>query len=238
MKREPRMNDLEDKIKAERAVSIRRANELVARGVYLRDPLRLDVRGTLECGENVEIDINVIIEGDVRLGDNVKIGPNCILVNTAIDSDTKVQANSMVENAVIGKSCLIGPYARIRTGTKMGDRVQIGNYVEVKEVTMGSDCKVNHLSYIGDAVLEKDVIIGAGTITCNFDGVKKNNTYIEESAFVGSGCQLVAPVRVGEKAMVGAGSTITQDVPPRETVLARSRQTIVKGRRKPVSSEE
>ncbi len=232
------MTDLEEKISAERAVSIRRANELVAQGVYLRDPMRFDIRGSLECGVNVEIDINVIVEGDVRLGDNVTVGPNCILKNTTIDSDTKIQANSMVENAVIGKSCLIGPYARIRTGTKIGDRVQIGNYVEVKEVTMGPDCKVNHLSYIGDAVLEKDVIIGAGTITCNFDGVKKNDTYIAESAFVGSGCQLVAPVRVGEKAIVGAGSTITRDVPPRETVLARSRQTIVKGRRKPVSSEE
>jgi bifunctional UDP-N-acetylglucosamine pyrophosphorylase/glucosamine-1-phosphate N-acetyltransferase len=232
------MSSLEDKIKAERAVSIRRATELIAQGVYLRDPMRVDIRGTLDCGENVEIDINVIIEGDVKLGDNVKIGPNCILHNTTIDSDTKVQANSMVENASVGKSCLIGPYARIRTGTKLGDRVQIGNYVEVKEVTIGPDCKVNHLSYIGDAVLEKDVIIGAGTITCNFDGTKKNNTYIEKCAFVGSGCQLVAPVRVGEKATVGAGSTITKDVPARETVLARSRQTIIKGKRKPISSEE
>jgi bifunctional UDP-N-acetylglucosamine pyrophosphorylase/glucosamine-1-phosphate N-acetyltransferase len=232
------MNDLEDKIKAERAISIQRAAELITQGVYLRDPMRFDVRGSLECGENVEIDINVIIEGDVRLGDNVKVGPNCILKNTTVDSDTKVQANSMLENAVIGKACLIGPYARIRTGTKIGDRVQIGNYVEVKEVTIGPDCKVNHLSYIGDAVLEKDVIIGAGTITCNFDGVKKNNTYIAESAFVGSGCQLVAPVRVGEKSVVGAGSTITQDVPARETVLARSRQTVIKGKRKPIPSEE
>lgn len=232
------MNELENKIKAERHVSIQRATELVAQGVYLRDPMRIDIRGSLECGKNVEIDINVIIEGDVKLGDKVEIGPNCILKDSTIDSETKVQANSMVENAIIGKSCLIGPYARIRTGTKLGDRVQIGNYVEVKAVTMGSDCKVNHLSYVGDAIFETGVIIGAGTITCNFDGIKKNNTYIGNGAFIGSGCQLVAPVRVGEKAMVGAGSTITKDVPAYELTLARSRQTVIKGKRPPISSEE
>ena len=232
------MSSLEEKIRAERAASIQRATELIAQGVYLRDPMRFDIRGSLECGQNVEIDINVIIEGDVKLGANVKIGPNCILKDTTIDSDTKVQANSIVESAHIGKSCIIGPYARVRTGTKLSDRVQIGNYVEVKEVTIGSDCKVNHLSYVGDATLEKGVIIGAGTITCNFDGTKKNNTYIENGAFVGSGCQLVAPVRIGEKAMVGAGSTITEDVPAYEMVLARSRQTVIKGKRTPTSSEE
>ncbi|MCD5401588.1 bifunctional protein glmU [candidate division NPL-UPA2 bacterium] len=232
------MSELENKIKAERQTSIRRATELIAQGVYLRDPMRFDIRGSLECGKNVEIDINVIIEGDVKLGDKVKIGPNCILKDSAIDSDTKVQANSMVENAIIGKSCLIGPYARVRAGTKLGNRVQIGNYVEVKEVTMDSGCKVNHLSYIGNAILGKGVIIGAGTITCNFDGIKRNDTYIENGAFIGSGCQLVAPVRVGEKSMVGAGSTITKDVPAFKLTLARSRQTVIKGKRPPILSEE
>ena len=232
------MNELENKINSERKESIQRANELIAQGVYLRDPMRFDIRGSLECGINVEIDINVIIEGDVKLGDGVKIGPNCILKDSTIDSDTKIQANSMVESANIGKSCLIGPYARVRAGTELGNRVQIGNYVEVKEVTMGSGCKVNHLSYIGDAILEKGVIIGAGTITCNFDGIKKNDTYIEKGAFIGSGCQLVAPVRVGEKSMVGAGSTITKDVPAFELTLARSRQSVIKGKRPPILSEE
>lgn len=232
------MSELENKIKAERQASVLRATELIAQGVFLRDPMRFDIRGSLECGKNVEIDINVIIEGDVKLGDKVKIGPNCILKDSKIDSDTKVQANSIVENAIIGKSCLIGPNARVRPGTKLGDRVQIGNYVEVKAVTMGSDCKVNHLSYVGDAILGKGVIIGAGTITCNFDGIKNNNTYIENGAFIGSGCQLVAPVRVGEKAMVGAGSTITKDVPANELTLARSRQIVIEGKRPPISSEE
>ncbi len=180
------MSELDKKIKTERQASIQRATELIAQGVYLRDPMRFDIRGSLECGKNVEIDINVIIEGAVKLGDKVKIGPNCILKDATIDSNTKIQANSIVENANIGKSCLIGPYARVRPGTTLGDQVQIGNYVEVKAVTMGAGCKVNHLSYVGDAILEKDVIIGAGTITCNFDGTKINDTYIENGAFIGS----------------------------------------------------
>ncbi|HIF59276.1 MAG TPA: bifunctional N-acetylglucosamine-1-phosphate uridyltransferase/glucosamine-1-phosphate acetyltransferase, partial [Rhodospirillales bacterium] len=151
-------------------------------------------------------------------------------------SRTKIQANSIIERANIGKSCLIGPYARVRPGTTLGDHVQIGNYVEVKAATMGAGCKVNHLCYVGDAILEEGVIIGAGTITCNFDGMKNNNTYIEKGAFIGSGCQLVAPVRVGQKAMIGAGSTITKDVPAYELTVARSRQAVIKGKRPPISS--
>lgn len=232
------MSELENKIKAERQASIQHATELIAQGVHLRDPKRFDIRGSLECGKNVEIDINVIIEGDVKLGDKVTIGPNCILIDSTVDSDTKIQANSMVEKANIGKSCLIGPYARVRAGTQLGDTVQVGNFVELKKVTIGSGCKINHLSYVGDAILGKGVIIGAGTITCNFDGIKKNDTYIENGAFIGSGCQLVAPVRVGKKAVVGAGSTITKDVPARELTLARSRQIVIKGKKPPVSSEE
>lgn len=229
---------LDKKIKKERQASIQRATELIAQGVYLYDPERFDVRGSLACGNNVEIDINVIVEGDVRLGDNVKIGPNCILKDVTIDSETKIQANSIIENANIGKSCLIGPYARVRPGTALGDHVQIGNYVEVKAAIIGSGCKVNHLSYIGDAILEEDVIIGAGTITCNFDGTKNNDTYIEKGAFIGSGCQLVAPVRVGQKAVVGAGSTITENVPAYGLTLARSRQAVIKGKTPPISSDE
>jgi len=232
------MKELENKIKTMRAVSIQRATELIAQGVYLRDPMRFDIRGTLECGKNVEIDIDVIIEGDVMLSDNVKIGPFCFIKDSKIESETIVQANSMVENAIIGKSCFIGPYARIRPGTKLGDCVQIGNYVEVKASIIGFDCKVNHLSYVGDATLEEGVIIGAGTITCNFDGIKTNNTYIENGAFIGSGCQLVAPVRVGKKAMIGAGSTITEDVPAYELTLARCRQVVIKGKKPPILSDE
>ena len=170
---------LDKKIRTEWQASTLRATELISQGVYLRDPMRFDIRGSLVCGNNVEIDINVIIEGDVELGDNVKIGPNCILKDTMIESDTIIQANSIIENANIGKSCLIGPYARVRPGTVLGDHVQIGNYVEVKAAIIGACCKINHLSYIGNAILEEDVIIGAGTITCNFDGTKNNDTYIE-----------------------------------------------------------
>jgi len=229
---------LDKKIRTERQASTLRATELIAQGVYLRDPMRFDIRGSLVCGNNVEFDINVIIEGDVELGDNVRIGPNCILKDTMIESDTIIQANSIIENANIGKSCLIGPYARVRPGTALGDHVQIGNYVEVKAAIIGAGCKINHLSYIGNAILEEDVIIGAGTITCNFDGTKNNDTYIEKGAFIGSGCQLVAPVRVGQKAMVGAGSTITENVPAYGLALARNRQTVIEGKRPPISSDE
>ena len=214
-----------------RETSIQRATKLINQGVDVRDPMKLDIRGSLECGKNVKIDTNVIIEGDVKLGDNVKIDPNCIIKDSVIGSDTKIQANSMVETANIGKFCLIGPYARIRPGTKLKDHVQIGNYVEVKAAKIGAGCKINHLSYIGDAILEKNVIIGAGTITCNFDGIKNNDTYIENGAFIGSSVQLVAPVRVGKNAIIGAGSTITENVPANELTIARSRQIVLKGKR-------
>jgi len=230
------MSELDKKIETERQASILRAAELIAQGVYLRDPMRFDIRGSLVCGNNVEIDVNVIIEGDVKLGDDITIGPNCILRDTAINSGTKIQANSIIERANIGKSCLIGPYARVRPGTTLGDHVQIGNFVEVKAALIDTGCKINHLSYIGDAILEKNVIIGAGTITCNFDGTKNNDTYIEKGAFIGSSVQLVAPVRVGKNACIGAGSTITEDVPANELTIARSRQVIIKGKRPPISS--
>lgn len=232
------MNELEIKIKTERKASIKRAMELIEQGVYVRDPSRLDIRGSIECDNNVEIDINVIILGNVRLGNRVKIGPNCIIKDSIIKSDTIIQANSMIENANIGKACLVGPYARVRPGTTLGDHVQVGNYVEVKAVSMGSNCKVNHLSYVGDAILENGVIIGAGTITCNFDGIKNNDTYIEKDAFIGSGCQLVAPVRVGANSFVGAGSTITEDVPANKLTLARNKQIIIKDTQPQMSLEE
>ena len=232
------MSELNKKIKTERQASILRAAELIAQGVYLRDPMRFDIRGSLVCGNNVEIDVNVIIEGDVKLGDDVTIGPNCILKDTAINSGTKIQANSIIERANIGKSCLIGPYARVRPGSILKNHVQIGNFVEVKAAMIDTGCKINHLSYIGDAILEKNVIIGAGTITCNFDGTKNNDTYIEKGAFIGSSVQLVAPVRVGENACIGAGSTITEDVPANELTIARSRQIVHKGKRNPIKTDK
>jgi len=222
----------------EREKTIQRATKLINQGVDILDPMKLDIRGSLKCGKNVKIDINVIIEGDVILEDNVIIDSNCIIKDSVIGSDSKIQANSIVESADIGESCLIGPYARVRPGTTLGDHVQIGNYVEVKAATMGAGCKVNHLCYVGDAILEEGVIIGAGTITCNFDGMKNNNTYIEKGAFIGSSVQLVAPVRVGKNACIGAGSTITEDVPANELTIARSRQIVHKGKRNPVTIDK
>ncbi len=220
----------------EREKTIQNTTKLINQGVNILDPMKLDIRGSLKCGKNVKIDINVIIEGDVILDDNVIVDSNCILKDSVIGSDSKIQANSIVESANIGKSCLIGPYARIRPGSKLKNHVQIGNFVELKTAMIDTGCKINHLSYIGDAILEKNVIIGAGTITCNFDGTKNNDTYIEEGAFIGSSVQLVAPVRVGENACIGAGSTITEDVPANELTIARSRQTVIKGKRPPISS--
>lgn len=222
----------------EREKFIQRATKLINQGVDVLDPMKLDIRGSLKCGKNVKIDINVIIEGDVILDDNVIIDSNCILKDSVIDSGTKIQANSIIERANIGKSCLIGPYARVRPGTTLGDHVQIGNFVEVKAALIDTGCKINHLSYIGDAILEKNVIIGAGTITCNFDGTKNNDTYIEKGAFIGSSVQLVAPVRVGKNACIGAGSTITEDVPANELTIARSRQIVHKGKRNPVKTDK
>ena len=222
--------------KVEREKSIQRATKLINQGVDVLDPMKIDIRGSLKCGKNVKIDINVIIEGDVILDDNVIIDSNCILKDSVIGSDSKIQANSIVESSDIGESCLIGPYARIRPGSILKNHVQIGNFVEVKAAMIDTGCKINHLSYIGDAILEKNVIIGAGTITCNFDGTKNNDTYIEKGAFIGSSVQLVAPVRVGENACIGAGSTITEDVPANELTVARSRQAVIKGKRPPISS--
>lgn len=220
----------------EREKTIQRATQLINQGVDILDPMKLDIRGSLKCGKNVKIDINVIIEGDVILEDNVIIDSNCIIKDSVIGSDSKIQANSIVESADIGESCLIGPYARIRPGSILKNHVQIGNFVEIKATMIDTGCKINHLSYIGDAILEKNVIIGAGSITCNFDGTKNNDTYIEKGAFIGSSVQLVAPVRVGENACIGAGSTITEDVPANELTVARSRQAVIKGKRPPISS--
>jgi len=224
--------------KVEREKTIQRATKLINQGVDILDPMKLDIRGSLKCGKNVKIDINVIIEGDVILDDNVIIDSNCILKDSVIGSDSKIQANSIVESADIGESCLIGPYARIRPGSILKNHVQIGNFVEVKAALIDTGCKINHLSYIGDAILEKNVIIGAGTITCNFDGTKNNDTYIEKGAFIGSSVQLVAPVRVGKNACIGAGSTITEDVPANELTIARSRQIVHKGKRNPIKTDK
>ena len=211
----------------------RAANALMQQGVKLFDPARIDVRGELSVGRDVEIDVNCIFEGAVSLGDNVRIGANCVIRNSSIAAHSEVMPMTCIEDAVIGSKVSIGPFARIRPGTECADGVKIGNFVETKKSRIGEGSKVNHLSYIGDTEMGAAVNIGAGTITCNYDGANKFRTVIEDGVFVGSDTQLVAPVRVGRNATIGAGSTITRDVPAEELTLSRSKQATIRGWKRP-----
>lgn len=209
------------------------ANNLMEQGVLLADPARVDVRGQLVCGSDVEIDIDCIFEGVVQLGDDVKIGAHCILRNVSIASGTTIFPFSLLENAEIGKNCHVGPYSRIRPGTQLHDEVHVGNFVEIKNSAIGRGSKANHLSYIGDTVMGKKVNIGAGTITCNYDGAFKHQTIIEDEVFVGSDTQLVAPVKIAQGSTIGAGSTITRDTPEHQLTLSRSKQVSISGWKRP-----
>jgi bifunctional UDP-N-acetylglucosamine pyrophosphorylase/glucosamine-1-phosphate N-acetyltransferase len=206
----------------------RQVLEMIEQGLNVIDPNRVDIRGELQFGNNVHIDINVIFIGKVVLGDNVKIGPNCIINNTTIQGDTLIKEYSSIEGSVIEKSCIIGPYARIRPSSKIGAGSQIGNFVEIKNTNMRNNCKINHHSFIGDATLGINVIIGAGCITVNFKDGKAFTTVIEDSALVGAGTQLIAPIKVGANAIIGAGSTITKNVNANSIVLARAEQVTLK----------
>ncbi len=211
----------------------RQAEKLMREGVKLYDPARIDVRGTLQVGTDIEIDINCVFEGDVSLSDRVKIGANCVIRNSTIGSDSIIQPMSSIDGAVIGNRVSIGPFARIRPGTECADEVKIGNFVETKKSQIGAGSKVNHLSYIGDAEIGAAVNIGAGTITCNYDGVNKFKTIIEDGVFIGSNTQLVAPVRIARGATIGAGSTITSDTPADKLTLSRSKQVTINAWKKP-----
>jgi bifunctional UDP-N-acetylglucosamine pyrophosphorylase/glucosamine-1-phosphate N-acetyltransferase len=211
----------------------RAANALMAQGVKLVDPTRIDVRGELTVGRDVEIDINCIFEGEVSLGDNVRIGANCVIRNTRIDVGSEIRPMTSIEDAVIGCKVSIGPFARIRPGTECADDVRIGNFVETKQARIGQGSKVNHLSYIGDTEMGSGVNIGAGTITCNYDGANKFRTIIEDGVFIGSDTQLVAPVRVARNATIGAGSTITKDVVADKLTLSRAKQVSIDGWSRP-----
>jgi bifunctional UDP-N-acetylglucosamine pyrophosphorylase/glucosamine-1-phosphate N-acetyltransferase len=204
-----------------------RVRELMLAGVTVIDPARLDVRGTLAVGVDVELDVNVVLEGKVTLGDRVRIGPNCVIRDTEIGADTQIFPNCVLDRAVVGPSCNIGPFARLRPAAALARGVHIGNFVEVKNARVGEGSKANHLTYLGDAVIGKDVNVGAGTITCNYDGVNKSQTHIEDGVFIGSGSMLVAPVRIGARATIGAGSTITEDAPADRLTLGRSRQVSI-----------
>lgn len=211
----------------ERSYQLFAAEKLMRQGVTLRDPARLDIRGEIEIGRDVTIDVNVIFEGNVVIGDQCTIGPNTILRNTTLGDHVDVRANSVLDGATVADHCTIGPFARLRPEARLAESVHIGNFCEIKKSFIGQGSKVNHLTYIGDAEIGREVNVGAGTITCNYDGVNKHKTIIGDHVFIGSCTQLVAPVIVGEGATIGAGSTITRDAPPNQLTLSRSPQLSV-----------
>lgn len=218
----------------ERMYQQERAYKLLDSGVTLLDPERIDIRGNLSCGRDVVIDVNCVFEGQVKLGDGVRVGANCVLRDVKIESGCSIEPFSLLEKATLGADCRIGPFARIRPGTELADEVHIGNFVEVKNSQVGFNSKINHLSYVGDATVGSRVNVGAGTITCNYDGANKHRTVIEDNAFIGSDTQLVAPVTVGKGATIGAGSTITKDTPVGELTLSRAKQITISGWQRPV----
>jgi bifunctional UDP-N-acetylglucosamine pyrophosphorylase/glucosamine-1-phosphate N-acetyltransferase len=211
----------------ERQYQLKAAQRLLNEAVTLADPGRIDVRGELSCGTDVAIDVNCVFEGKVTLDDGVRIGPNCLLRNVRIGPGTEILAFSHLEDSEIGARCRLGPYARLRPGNSLGDEVHIGNFVEVKASRIGKGSKANHLSYIGDTDVGAKVNVGAGTITCNYDGATKSRTIIEDDCFIGSDATLVAPVRIARGSYIGAGSTISKDTPPDQLTVARARQVSV-----------
>jgi bifunctional UDP-N-acetylglucosamine pyrophosphorylase / glucosamine-1-phosphate N-acetyltransferase len=218
----------------ERLHQYRNALLLMEQGVTLLDPDRIDVRGEIDCGRDVTIDVNCVFEGRVVLGDGVEVGAHCVLRNAIIGAGTRIAPFSHIDEAEAGRGCVIGPYARLRPGTKLGEDVHIGNFVEVKNSTVADRSKANHLAYVGDATVGKNVNVGAGTITCNYDGANKHRTVIEDDVFIGSDTQLVAPVTVGRGATLGAGTTLTEDAPPDKLTISRVKQTTVPGWKRPV----
>jgi len=221
----------------ERTYQINVANQLMDAGVSLADPARIDVRGTLECGADVFIDVGCVFEGCVTLAAGTKIGPYCVIRNSMIGKNVSINAFSHVDGAKVGNHSVIGPYARLRPGSDLANDVHIGNFVEVKNSKIAADSKANHLTYVGDSIVGSRVNIGAGTITCNYDGVNKHQTIIEDDVFIGSDTQLVAPVRVGRGATLGAGTTLTKDAPPNQLTVSRVKQISIPWQR-PVKQEK
>lgn len=228
------INDKIQLAEVEAAHRRERANELMRAGVTVADPARLDVRGKVTVGADVYLDINVVLVGNVKLGNRVKIGPNCYIRDAEIGDDTELFPNCVIDTAIIGPNCRIGPFARLRPETNLQRDVHIGNFVEVKKTSIGAGSKANHLTYLGDAMIGEKVNVGAGTVTCNYDGANKSTTVIGDGAFIGSGSMLVAPVKVGANATIGAGSTVSREVPPDKLTVARTRQVTVEGWRRPV----
>jgi len=215
----------------------RKARKLLKSGVEILDLDKIEIRGKLRCGKNVEIGTNVIIEGDVVLGSSVKVESNTIIISSNVGDKTKIKSFSSIKKSFVGKDCIIGPYARLRTGSKIGNFSQIGSFVEIKNSIIGSNCRINHMAFLGDAKLGRDITIGAGTITCNHDGVGACKTIIESGSYIGSNVNLVAPVKVSANSTIGSGSTITTNVPKGKLTIARARQTTISNWKGPKSKK-
>jgi bifunctional UDP-N-acetylglucosamine pyrophosphorylase/glucosamine-1-phosphate N-acetyltransferase len=227
-------NDRIQLAELERRYRMKKTTELMQAGVQLADPQRIDIRGGVQAGSDVFIDVNVVLEGDISLGDSVHIGPGCVLKNCQLAAGTRVQAYSVLEGMRSLGACSIGPFARVRPGTDLMEGSKVGNFVEIKNTSLGKNSKASHLSYLGDSSIGERVNIGAGTITCNYDGANKHRTVIEDDVFIGSDTQLVAPVTIGEGADIGAGSTITKDAPAGELTISRAKQVSISGWKRPV----
>ncbi|MGR8941474.1 MAG: bifunctional UDP-N-acetylglucosamine diphosphorylase/glucosamine-1-phosphate N-acetyltransferase GlmU [Gammaproteobacteria bacterium] len=233
------VNDRKQLSHLERVYQQEQAQALMTAGVTLYDPARFDLRGSIEAlGQDIEIDVNVILEGTLRIGNNVKIGANTQIKDSVIEDNVEILSNCVIENAVIGEGSRVGPFARLRPETVLSRQVHVGNFVEIKKSTVADGSKINHLSYIGDSTIGSRVNIGAGTITCNYDGVNKFQTVIGDGAFIGSDTQLIAPVTIGNNATIGAGSTITKDSPENQLTLSRAKQISVPGWQRPVKKEK
>jgi bifunctional UDP-N-acetylglucosamine pyrophosphorylase/glucosamine-1-phosphate N-acetyltransferase len=222
----------------ERAHQLELAKQLMESGTTLADPARFDQRGQLSAGTDNFIDINCIFEGNVNVGSNVSTGPNCCIINSTIGNDVEILANTIIDSSEVGDSAVIGPFARIRPGTELAEHTKVGNFVETKKSQVGKGSKINHLSYVGDSELGENVNIGAGTITCNYDGVEKHKTLLGDGVFVGSNSTLVAPITVGNDGFIAAGSTITTKVPKSSLAVGRGKQRNIKGWQRPTKRED
>jgi bifunctional UDP-N-acetylglucosamine pyrophosphorylase/glucosamine-1-phosphate N-acetyltransferase len=227
------VNDRAQLASLERIVQRRRATTLMLAGTSIVDPSRIDIRGELSCGRDVTIDVGCIFEGRVRIEDGASIGPYCVLRDVTVGPDTRIEAYSHFDSAIIGRNCRIGPYARLRPGTNLAEDVHIGNFVEVKASTLGAGSKANHLAYVGDAILGSRVNYGAGSITANYDGANKHQSIIGDDVHVGSNCVLIAPITVGAGATIGGGSTIVKEAPAGQLTVARAQQVSITTWRRP-----
>ncbi len=232
------VNSRQQMAELERIYQRTQAEKLMTAGVTLRDPARIDVRGNITVGQDSIIDVNCVFEGDVTIGESVIIGSNCFISNATIAAGTVIKANTVIEDSIVGENCTLGPFARLRPGAELTENAHIGNFVEIKKATIGKGSKVNHLSYVGDSTIGEGVNIGAGTITCNYDGANKHQTIIEDGVFIGSCTQLVAPVKIGKEAVIGAGSTITKEVAAGQLAFTRAPVKTVDNWPRPVKKKK